>query len=74
MRQAEEMFEDFIHEDFYFLEHEKQPQIPLNRLIKLKEKLSEELYNEIEDLVYAASSAGEKQGFINGITYTYNKY
>lgn len=69
MEQARELFESFVGNDAYFLQPGLQPKPPLHRLSSLKARLSELDYNEVEDLVFAACSAGEIQGFINGFTY-----
>lgn len=69
MKQMEELFEQFILSDEYYERRDCQPKAPMKELKHLREKFNEQDYNEIEDVVFAALSRGEKQGFINGYTY-----
>lgn len=73
MEQIRKIFESFVGDDTYFIKPGLQPKLPLHRLSQLKARLSELEYNEVEDLVFAACSAGELQGFINGFTYHQNQ-
>ncbi|MBE5960173.1 MAG: hypothetical protein E7256_02105 [Lachnospiraceae bacterium] len=72
-KKAEKLFESYINEDEYFTHHERQPRFPMERLKKMKSLYTSEQYDEIEDLVFSALSIGERQGFINGITYSSGK-
>lgn len=65
---VETIFEQYILQDEYYTKGH-QPIPPKERLRTMKAKYSKEQYDEIEDIVYAALSLGERQGFINGYTY-----
>lgn len=69
MEHAKDIYEAYIDSDDYFLESGRQPKVPTERLHYLKEHyhMTEEEYTEIEDVVFAACSLGEMQGFVNGL-------